>query len=211
MIKVVLAEDHHVVRAAVAAFLTKEPDIEVIGQVSDGASLSTAVAGLKPDVLILDAHMPGFKPIDVARSLRVQHPDVRILVLSAYNRSEYVIGLMQAGALGYVLKDDPPDTLVHAVRAVARNERWLTPRVTETLVNSVRNQRRGLTDLTDRETDVLRLIANGYRNDQIAETLHITEQTVKNHIRNIFSKLNVQTRVEAALYAISQGLVSAEQ
>ena len=210
-IRIVLAEDHHVVRAAIASLLAKEADIEVVGEVPEAMALVPRVEALKPDVLILDAHMPGHKVIESARALRARHPNVRILVLSAYNRREYVVGMLGAGAAGYVLKDDPPEALAAAVRAVAAGKQWLSPRVTELLVRSAAGRdKRLVEELTDREAEVLRLMAAGHRNERIAEALNITEQTVKNHVRSIFGKLGVETRVEAVLWAISQGRVSPE-
>lgn len=206
-IRVVLAEDHHVVRTAFAALLAKEPDIDVVGEVSNTGDLLQTVTELHPDVLLLDAHMPGGKVITVAKELRIRCPEVQILVLSAYERSEYIVGLVRAGAAGYVLKHDSSDMLVTAVRAVAQGEGWLSPRVADILVRSVRNyDKRPVATLTEREVEVLRLMAKGYRNDEIAETLVITIQTVKNHVRRIFRKLDVETRVDAVLYAIDQGI-----
>lgn len=211
VIRVVLAEDHHVVRAAIASLLAKEGDIAVVGQVAETTALASMIETLKPDVLVLDAHMPGHKVIESARGLRTSHSAVRILVLSAYNRREYVVGMLEAGAAGYVLKDDPPETLAAAVRAVADGKQWLSPRVTQLLVTSAaRRDTRYVEDLTEREREVLRLMAAGRRNERIAEDLDITEQTVKNHVRSIFGKLGVQTRVEAVLYAIAQGWAEAE-
>jgi DNA-binding NarL/FixJ family response regulator len=210
-IRVVLADDHHVVRAAIASLLSKEGDIEVVGEVPEAVGLVARVEELEPDVLILDAHMPGHKVIESAHALRVSRPRVRILVLSAYNRREYVVGMLGAGAVGYVLKDDPPETLAAAVRAVAGGKQWLSPRVTQLLVRSANSRDEHLVEeLTDREAEVLRLMAAGCKNERIAEALRITEQTVKNHVRNIFGKLEVETRVEAVLWAIAQGWVSPE-
>lgn len=207
-IKVVLAEDHHVVRAAVATLLTKEPDIIVIGEVAEGGELMKVLEEMKPDVLVLDAHMPGHKVVQSAKMLQKSCPDVKILVLSAYNRREYVVGLLSAGAAGYVLKDDPPEMLVRAVRQVAAGGEWISPRVAKVLVKSVRHEDKSTTTvLTDREMDVLELMARGHKNEDIAEKLVITTQTVKNHVRSIFRKLGVKTRVEAVLYAINNKLI----
>lgn len=207
-IRVVLAEDHHVVRAAVATFLTKEPDIEVVGEVADGSALMDVVEKLKPDVLVLDAHMPGHKVVQSAKKLQLSCPDVKILVLSAHNRREYVVGLLSAGAAGYVLKDDPPEMLVRAVRRVAGGGEWISPRVAKVLVKSVRYEDKSTTTtLTDREMQVLELMGRGHKNEEIAEKLVITTQTVKNHIRSIFRKLGVKSRVEAVLYAINKKLI----
>lgn len=206
-IRVILAEDHHVVRAAVATFIAQEPDIEVVGEAADGNALLDMIGGLDPNIVVLDAHMPGRKVIQTAQTLRRDHPQVQILVLSAYERREYVVGLLQAGAAGYVLKDDTPEMLIKAIRAVADGKEWVSPRVASILVKSVRNAPdRPAARLTRREMDVLRLMAAGYKNDEIAEALVITVQTVKNHVRSILRKLGVDSRVEAVLYAISHGL-----
>jgi DNA-binding NarL/FixJ family response regulator len=208
-IRVTLAEDHHVVRAAVAAFLANEPDIEVVGEVADATTLISVVKTLRPEVLVLDAHMPGHKVIETMRALRAQHPEVRVLVLSAYARSEYVVGLLGAGALGYVLKDDPASALAQAVRSVAGGKRWLSPQLTEMLVRAIGGSAdHSSSELTEREQQVLQLMTDGLRNEQIAGALNITDQTVKNHIRSIFRKLGVETRVEAVLCALRQGLAS---
>jgi DNA-binding NarL/FixJ family response regulator len=209
-IRVLLAEDHHVVRAAIASLLGKEADLEVVGEISEASGLLEAVRVVKPDVLVLDAHMPGQKVIEAARELHASHPGVAVLILSAYNRREYVVGMLGAGACGYVLKDDPPEALPAAVRAARAGRQWLSPRVTELLVKSASVDERIVEELTEREKEVLRLMSTGLRNEAIADALDITEQTVKNHVRSIFGKLGVETRVEAVLYAISQGWVSAD-
>jgi DNA-binding NarL/FixJ family response regulator len=210
-IRVLLVEDHHVVRAAVAAFLSREEDLEIVGEVARAVDLPSTVHRLRPDLLLLDAHMPGHKVVESARELREAYPDMHILVLSAYDRREYVVGLLQAGAAGYVLKDDSPDMLIRAVRAVCNGEEWVSPRVARVLVKSVRNwDQRPSDKLTDREMEVLRLMAEGYKNEEIAAELVITTQTVKNHVTSIFRRLGVESRVEAVLYAINHGMVNGE-
>lgn len=210
IIRVVLAEDHHVVRAAVAEFLDKEPDIQVVGQVARGGDvLLAAIERYQPDVLVLDAHMPEHKVVESAQLLRVRYPHVNILVLSAYNRREYVEGLLRAGAVGYVLKDDSPDSLPQAIREAARGQQWLSPKAAATLWKSA--QTISLTEeagLTPREVEVLQLVAGGRRNEEIAAQLFLSNQTVKNHVRSIYSKLNVESRVEAVLIALERGIVS---
>lgn len=209
-IRILLAEDHHVVRTAVASLLSRQPDIEIAGEVSEGGDrLFHAVAQLAPDVLLLDAHMPDHDVVQTVEALTAQHPGVRILVLSAYERQEYVVGSLTAGASGYVLKDDSSQMLLRAIRTVAEGGEWVTPKAASVLVNSMRNQGEGPgADLTEREMDVLKAMTKGYTNSKIAETLHISEQTVKNHTSQIFKKLGVETRVEAVLYAIQHGLAS---
>jgi NarL family two-component system response regulator LiaR len=198
-IRIVLAEDHHVVRAAVASFLAREPDFEIVAEVAEAEKLPSTLEKTRPDVLVLDAHMPGHRVIETARAIRREHPSVRILVLSAYKRREYVVGLIEAGAYGYVLKDDP-ESLLAAVRAVFAGAMVSWDR------GSSANPPCAEYGRADGEERKCRLMATGCRNERIAEALRISEQTVKNHIRNIFGKLGVETRVEAVLYAISEGL-----
>jgi DNA-binding NarL/FixJ family response regulator len=210
-IKVILAEDHHVVRAAVAAYLNREQDIEVVGEVSDGEALPAAVAALRPDLLLLDAHMPGHQVIASTRALRRAFPDLRILILSAYDREEYIVGALREGVAGYVLKDDAPEMLIAAIRAVARGGDYLSPRVSNVLLHSLRYaDTQSQEELTEREREVLRLMAQGKRNDQIAAELALTTQTVKNYVRAIFRKLGVESRVEAVLFALNAGLAKLE-
>lgn len=213
-IRILLAEDHNVVRTAVASFLAQRSDIEIVGEVGKGGPLLfETVESLHPDLLLLDAHMPEHEVdvIDSTRRLREKFPEMRILVLSAYDRRDYVVGLLKAGADGYVLKDDVSDMLVRAIRTVAGGGEWVSPRVANLLVESVRNrQQEPRTLLTEREIDVLRAMARGYTNKRIGEELFITEQTVKNHVSSIFAKLTVETRVEAVLYALRHGLASPE-
>lgn len=210
-IRIVLAEDHHVVRTAIAALLVKEADIEIVGEVADGRSLLQTVADLQPDVLLMDAQMPHHKPIAAVEQIKKQYANVHVLVLSAFNLPEYVVGLLKAGADGYILKDDPTNLLLRAIRFVSQGEEWVSPRATTILIESMRTDSPDIQDkLTKRELDVIRLMARGRRNEEIATELVVTEQTVKNHVTNIFRKLDVETRVEAVLYALSAGLVSME-
>jgi DNA-binding NarL/FixJ family response regulator len=213
-IRIILAEDHAVVRTAVASYLARHPDLEVVGEVGEGGPALFRIIGERcPDVLLLDAHMPGHTAdvVESARSLKERWPDMAILVLSAYNRREYVVGLLKAGAAGYVLKDDSPDMLLQAIRIVAEGGEWVSPRVANVLVDSMRHgEPEPFEVLSNREMDVLRAVAQGLTNRQIAAELYIGEQTVKNHVSSIFSKLRVDTRVQAVLYALRHGLVSAE-
>jgi DNA-binding NarL/FixJ family response regulator len=206
-IRIVLAEDHSIVRSAFAALLSKEEDFEVVGEVAETTKLLDMVTQLKPDVLILDAHMPGGKVIDSAHALRERHRHLGILVLSAYERTEYIIGLVRAGVSGYVLKHDSPDMLIQAVRAVAHGDEWFSPRVSDILIKVMRKyDDRPNNKLTSREVEILSLMAKGHKNSEIADTLVITRSTVKNHVRRIFRKLGVDTRVDAVLYALEHEL-----
>lgn len=210
LIRIALAEDHHVVRTAVASLLSRHAEFEVVGEIAEGgAQLLDAINSLQPDLLLLDAHMPGHDVVQDVNKLLQLHPSLKILVLSAYDRREYVLGLLKAGALGYVLKDDSSQMLLSAIRAVARGGEWVSPQVANVLLESVRHQEQSPSaGLTPRELEVLQALASGAANSKIAEQLFITEQTVKNHVSNIFKKLGVETRVEAVLYALRHGLAT---
>lgn len=206
-IRVLLAEDHSLVRQAVANTLALQPDIDVVGEVGCGGSvLLKEVEDKMPDVLLLDAHMPGGRVIDAARNIHRNWPDVAILVLSQYKRREYVIGLLDAGAMGYVLKDDAMDMLVQAIHAVVKGVEWLSPRVRE-FYKTVRNQQQPDFKLTSREQDVLLLLAKGKTNLQISEELVLSNQTVKNYVGRIKKKLNLDTRADFVLYAVQHQLI----
>ncbi len=209
-ITVLLAEDHHLIRAALVSFLSQEPDFEVIGEEGDGSKIIDKVEALNPNVLILDVHMPGHKVLKTTKTLKKNHPNLSILALSAYLQREYVVGLLQAGADGYILKDDPTESLVEGIRAVMRGRRWVSTRAMDMLVQSVDTiQQQQLADeLTEREVEVLTLVAAGLRNSQIAEEMFLTEQTIKNYLRKIFEKLMVETRVEAVVLGIKLGLIN---
>jgi DNA-binding NarL/FixJ family response regulator len=203
-----MAEDHHVVRQAIKEFLAKESDITVVGEVAETRSLPDMVAHLQPDLLLLDARIPGPNIIEVTKKLCAQYPHMPILVLSAFDRREYVVGLLQAGANGYMLKDDKPEMLIQAIHSVAAGEEWLSPRISQVLLKSIRTDyKNSLCHLTAREMDVLRLMATGVNNNDIAETLMISIYTVKNHARNIFRKLGVRTRIEAVITAVNKNLI----
>jgi DNA-binding NarL/FixJ family response regulator len=209
-IKIAMADDHNVVRTAVAAYLAKKQDLEIVGEVADPTLLSGIIDKTKPDVLVLDAHMPGHKIIKTAKQLHKQYPELRILILSAYDRHEYIVGLLKAGAAGYVLKSDSLEMLVKAIRVIANGQEWLSPRVVEILIESVRSNNHSQIHLTSREKEVLKLITMGCKNSEIADKLVITVQTVKNHVSNIFNKLGVESRVEAVLFAVNHDLVPAD-
>jgi len=204
-IRVILADDHPVVRSGIRAELDGADGIEVVGEASSGDEAIRLVEELRPDVLVSDVVMPGMDGVEVARLLREKHPELRILALSAYDENAFVFGLLSAGAMGYVLKEEALDTIVEAIRAASRGESWLSPRV------AAKVMKRGIgteeVPLTERELEVLRLMAKGLSNKGIASELFISERTVKFHISNILSKLGVFSRTEAVLYAIRRGWV----
>ncbi len=212
-IRIFLADDHAVVRGAVASFLARQPGLQVVGEVGvAGPPLEEALVKHRPDVLLLDANMPGhpISVIDTVRDLCSVHPTMRVVVLTAFNRREYVVGLVRSGAAGYVLKGDSPEMLLRAIQIVAEGGEWVSPSVANLLVEQVREDAAPADLLSERERDVLRAMCRGLTNARIAEELFITEQTVKNHVSSIFNKLGVSTRVEAVLYAFNHGLALPE-
>lgn len=206
--RVLLAEDHHVVRAALVSFLSQEEDIVIVGELADTIRLEETIKTCRPDVLLLDAHIPGPSVLATVQMLRKKYPAVRIVVLSAYRRREYVTGLLELGVAGYILKDDPQESLIQAVLLAARGQQWFSPRVMNVIIKSRQRQKLcGRQKLTEREMEVLQLLVKGYRNAEIAEALMVTEQTIKNYVRRIYRKLDVNSRVEAVRLAIRQNLV----
>jgi DNA-binding NarL/FixJ family response regulator len=212
-IRLILAEDHHVVRSALASYLRSKPWIDVVGELSDGRNLIEIVERERPDVLVMDAEMPAHQPVAVVKHLSQSCPETRVLVLSAHDSPDYVVGLFQAGVAGYVLKNDPSDALIQALNMVAQGRQWISPRAAAVLAGYVRSQLSdtGTARLSEREMQVLALMARGYRNEDIANELVLSEHTVRNHIASIFHKLGVETRVSAVLFAIASDIVPFEE
>lgn len=208
-IRVVIADDHPVVRAGIVSLLSKEPDIHVSAEIGDGSQVERLTAQSESDILVLDVNMPGLDPIAATRSLTEQLRRLRILVLTAYDDEAHVTGLLSAGATGYLLKEEALDTLVAAIRAVAKGESWLSQRVAGRLARKAISPARAAETepLTPREREVLRLLALSLSNDEIAHELFITKRTVQNHVSNIYDKLGLASRAEAVLYAIRHGIV----
>lgn len=212
MIAVIVVDDHPVVRAGLLAALDSASDIEVVGQAATGAEALRVVAQQQPDVVVLDVNLPDVSGVEVARQLRQREIPTQILVLSAHDDHETVMGLLECGAAGYVLKDEALETLASAVRAAARGESWLSPAVARRVVDqAVRDPSpsppRPISELTPREREVLQLLAQGLDNAAIAEALVVTKRTVQNHVSNVYGKLEVGSRTQAALWAIRHGLV----
>jgi len=212
-IRVVLADDHPVVRAGVKTFLEKEPDLRVVGEIAAGSEVETLTSHWQPDVLVLDVNMPGLDPVAATRRLKEQGPTLRILVLTAYDDDAYVTGLLAAGAMGYLLKEEALETLVAAIRAVARGESWLSQRIAGRLARRAVARVEGAEaePLTSREREVLHLLALGLSNDEIAGRLVISRRTVQNHVSNIYGKLGLASRAEAVLYAIRHGIADVSE
>lgn len=210
-IRIIIVDDHNVMRAALAEHLSRLPEMEIVGEITDFKGILRAANDLHPDIILLDAQCVGHKIIEIIQSLRVHNPSTHLLVFSAYCQYDFIVSLLKAGISGLVLREDTLDNLVEAIRAVNQNKEWLSSRSIEILINSVTKQNGKASKLTNREKEVINLIAVGYKNSEIAAELVITVQTVKNHIRNIFNKLGVESRVEAALYGINHGYVNINQ
>ena len=200
-IRVLLADDHPLIRAGLRATLEAEPDIAVAGEASDGEEARRQCVDRHPDVLVLDLNMPGPSAVATLASLRESCPRTRVLMLTAYDDDAYVRGLVQAGAIGYVLKDEAPEALVQAVRSVARGGTWFSPQVVAHLVLPAGRNGRGTPPLTDREQQIVGLIAQGWDNAHIAEALSLSEQTIRNYVSRLYGKIGVQTRAEAVVWA----------
>jgi DNA-binding NarL/FixJ family response regulator len=206
-VRVVLADDHALFRAGVRMLLEGAAGIEVVGEAPTGAHALDLVRDARPDVLLLDMEMPDMTGVEVARRLQATGAAVKILVLSAYDDEEYVSGLLDYGAAGYLTKEEVPERLVAAVRGVARGETgWMSPGVAARVLRR-RAADEEVATLSAREREVLRLIAQGLDNPGIAAALFISDSTVKNHVTNIYAKLGVRSRAEAVAWAWQHGLM----
>jgi DNA-binding NarL/FixJ family response regulator len=206
-IRVILADDHAVVRKGIREFLIEPGDIEVIAEASDGDEAIRLIDQLRPDVAVLDIQMPKRSGIDVCRHIRSQHWPIGILILTAYDDDPYVLAVLQAGANGYVLKTADADEIIQAVRDVHEGRSVLDPTIARKLMTQLASQadNKPIESLTPRETDVLKLAARGYTNKAIGAHLNVSDRTVQGHLANIFGKLQVSTRTEAVMRAVSLG------
>lgn len=211
-IKILIVDDHVVVRLGLKSYFSTIPDIEVVGEAGNGIEAIQNAQNLLPDVVLMDLLMPGMDGVEATRQIKALLPDTEIIVLTSYHEDENIFPAIRAGALSYLLKDIDPDALCSAIRRAARKEAVLNPRVASRLMQEVRGGRfeRGnnsLNDLSDREMEVLQEIASGKTNAEIAESLFISEKTVKTHITNILSKLHLSDRTQAAVLAWQSGVV----
>jgi DNA-binding NarL/FixJ family response regulator len=213
-IKILLVDDQAMVRAGIHMILEAENDIHVVGEAEDGTKAVVSAHKLKPDVVLMDIQMPLMNGLEATRQI-TQTPGntCRILILTTFERDDYVFEALRAGASGFILKNAPPEDLIAAVRVVAEGNALLAPSVTRRIINEFAQRtprvdlKAGLSSLTEREIEVMRLIAKGKTNAEIAADLFVGETTVKTHISNLFAKLDLRDRVQAVVYAYESGLI----
>jgi DNA-binding NarL/FixJ family response regulator len=209
--KILLCDDQAVIRDGLEMLLTLEKDFQVVGTAQDGAEAVELAAQKMPDLVLMDLKMPGTNGIEATRQIRARFPEMKILVLTTYDDDEWVFDAIRAGASGYLLKDTPRQKIVEAIRGTMDGKSFVDPSVAGKLMNQVASNQKQPTSLlveklTERELDVLRLIAKGFNNSDIAGQLHLSEGTVRNHVSAILEKLGVSDRTQAAVIAIQHGL-----
>ena len=210
-ITVMMVDDHAIVRQGVRAFLETQSDLMVVGEAGSGQEAVQLAGELAPDVVLMDLIMPGMDGVETTRLLKQASPRSQVIVLTSYHEDEHIFPAIRAGALSYLLKDVAPPELADAIRKAARGEAVLHPRVAARVVQEIHGAKRDtfnpFTELSERELEVLKLIAGGASNEEIAGTLVLSEKTVKSHVSNILSKLHVADRTQAAVYAWREGVV----
>jgi len=215
-IKVLLAEDHIVVREGTCELIRHEPDMEVVGEANDGEEAVELTTKLRPDVVIMDIAMPKLNGIEATKQIKLLLPDTAVLILTAYDNDQYIFALLEAGAAGYLLKNVRGRELIDAIRAVYAGESVLHPAVARRVIGQLVSpapsyiEARVTEPLSERETEVLKLAAKGISNKGIAEQLFLSPRTVQAHLGNIFNKLGVASRTEAVLYGLRRGWLTLE-
>ncbi len=212
-IRILIADDHAVVRKGLLALIQTEEGMEVVGEAADGAEAVELAETLRPDVILLDLVMPRMDGIEAIRGIRQNDPEARVLVLTSFSEDEKVLTAIEVGAMGCLLKDATPDELLRAIRDVHQGRSALNPEIAQKLIRRMRKTetRKPVEELTARETEVLRCIARGLSNRDIGDRLFISEPTVRTHVSNILMKLELPNRTQAALFAVREGLVTLEE
>jgi len=208
--RILITDDHGVVRQGLRMFLSLEPDLEVVGEASNGREALALARELRPDVVLMDLLMPVMDGIEATQAIRSELPEVEVIALTSVLEDTSVSGAVRAGAIGYLLKDTDSEELKRAIQAAAEGRVHLAPEAAARLMREVRAPE-SPEELTEREAEVLRLVARGHANKQIASSLFVSEKTVKAHVSSILMKLGVQSRTQAALHAVRTGLVSTEE
>lgn len=210
-IRVILVDDHKILREGIQAMLAFIDDIQVVGEARDGAEAVRLVGEQQPDVVLMDIAMEKMNGLEATRQITQKYPEVAVLVLSQHEERQYVLPIFQAGAAGYLLKRTLGKDLINAIRHVARGEVYLDTNIGNILVEEIRqretNRRASTAELSERELQVLKYVVEGLSNNEIAERIHISENTVKKHLGSILEKLSLSNRVEVAVYAVREGLV----
>jgi DNA-binding NarL/FixJ family response regulator len=209
--RILICDDQAMIRDGLALLLNLERDIEVVGVAQDGADAVELTARLTPDLVLMDLKMPGMNGVEATRQIQIRSPQTRVLVLTTYDDDEWVFDAIRAGAAGYLLKDRPREDLVAAVRGTVAGKTYIDPNVAGRLLSQVASTQSQpatliTSKLSKRELDVLRLVANGLSNADIAERLHLSEGTVRNHVSTILAKLDVADRTQAAVLAMQHGI-----
>jgi DNA-binding NarL/FixJ family response regulator len=212
-IRVLVVDDQELVRAGFIMILSSQDDIDVVGEASNGSAAVEAVSRLQPDVVLMDIRMPIVDGLEATKTIKSRHTDVRVLILTTFDPDEYVYKALQAGASGFVLKDIPPQELLAAVRVVAKGDALLAPSITQRVIAefaerfSPTQTSQELDRLTHREAEVLRLLAKGLSNSEIAQQLFLSPKTIKSHVAGVLSKLGLRDRVQAVVFAYENGVV----
>ncbi len=209
--KVIICDDQAIIRDGLEMLLKLERDIEVTGLAQDGAEVVELVAKAPPDLVLMDLKMPGMNGVEATRRIRARHPAVKILILTTYDDDEWIFDAVRAGASGYLLKDTPREKVIEAIRGTAAGKSYVDPAVAGKLLDQVASEQVKPSavitgKLSEREADVLRLLARGLSNTEIAALLHLSEGTVRNHVSAILAKLDVSDRTQAAILAVRHGL-----
>ncbi|HNS50154.1 MAG TPA: response regulator transcription factor [Anaerolineae bacterium] len=210
-IRVLVVDDHAIVRKGICALLATEPGVQVVGEAKEGQEAVGKSARLRPEVVLMDLVMPGMDGLEAIRRILADQPEVRILVLTSFAGDDKIFAAIRAGALGYLLKDSGPEELIQAIKQVHSGQSSLHPTIARRLLQELSHSsdRSAKAEaLTERELEVLRLVAKGHSNDEIARHLSISEATVRTHVSNILAKLSLDSRTQAALYALREGLAT---
>ncbi|WP_409302390.1 response regulator [Peribacillus sp. SCS-155] len=205
-IKILIADDHHIVRKGLVLFFQTQEGLEVVGEAENGQIAIEKAKELKPDIVLMDLSMPVLDGVKATKIICSENPSAKVMILTSFSDKNHVLPALEAGASGYQLKDSDPEKLVEGIHKIVKGENELDPKITSQLLSHLQEKDKLKEELTAREKEVLKEISKGKSNKEIAADLFITEKTVKTHVSNILAKLNLQDRTQAALYAVRHGL-----